>query len=174
MYEKTWGNQMAGDGMVEVVGGAGPAILDTDHLNTHYDQSNRICPRLCCYGEPQNNLHVDMHNPEDAAAHQDSGRPMSRRASSQNKTQINNFFCCNNSIMHSTNKEIQIYCMQSDKRKVTKVLQYSHIKGEKVCLRNDLLIFNDLNMSEDAVIQVEMRENAALQEDDEEENRFCL
>ena len=51
--------------------------------------------------------------------------------------------------------------MQSDRRQVTKVFHCHDARGERVCLRNDLLIFNDLNMSEDALIQVEVRENAA-------------
>lgn len=35
-------------------------------------------------------------------------------------------------------------------------------KGDRYCFRNDLLIFNDLNMNEDALIQVEVRENAPI------------
>lgn len=51
--------------------------------------------------------------------------------------------------------------MQPDGRKVTRALLCLEVRGERVCLRNDLLIFNDLNMSEEALIQVEVRENAA-------------
>ena len=43
---------------------------------------------------------------------------------------------------------------------MTNIFEVKDEKGEKYCFKNDLLIFNDLKMNEDALIQVEVRENA--------------
>lgn len=55
-----------------------------------------------------------------------------------------------------------MYSIFSDRRKqATNAYEVKDERGDRYCLRNDLLIFNDLNMNEDALIQVEVRENAA-------------
>lgn len=152
------------EGTTEAVGGGVPTNLDLDQaaLGTQYTeehQQNSICPRLCCFGEQPNNFNMDMLMPQDGRALASGGGTSgSKRPASH--SHIRSYFCCSNSVMHSTNKEIQIYCMQSDRRKATKALHCHEVRGERVCLRNDLLIFNDLNMSEEALIQVEVRENA--------------
>jgi hypothetical protein len=78
-------------------------------------------------------------------------------------THVQNYICCGSSVMHTTNKEIQIYCIFNDRRKqMTNVFEVKDDRGDRYCFRNDLLIFNDLNMNEDALIQVEVRENAPV------------
>lgn len=68
-------------------------------------------------------------------------------------THVQNIICCSNSVMHTTNKEIQIYCIYNDRRKqMNNFFEVKDDKGDRYCFRNDLLIFNDLNMNEDALI----------------------
>ena len=45
---------------------------------------------------------------------------------------------------------------------MTNIFEVKDDRGDRYCFRNDLLIFNDLNMNEDALIQVEVRENAPV------------
>ena len=45
---------------------------------------------------------------------------------------------------------------------MTNVFEVKDDRGDRYCFRNDLLIFNDLNMNEDALIQCELRENAPI------------
>ena len=121
------------------------ASLDSEvfrpETQEHSDFNPSRCPKICCY-------------------HEGPGVPQF------------NLFCCTNVALQSQRggiqdqNEVKLCCSKEGSLNVSLVVERS---GQKICQRDDLFIFQDIGISEEKIVKVELRKVEAQTEQSQTE-----